>query len=142
MQRSLLIAVALAVASVAAEPYKPPTQPPMSSLPTPSKYPVPTDITIAPDGSGTFKTIQDAVDFIFGKSTAVFENCQIHSKGGGYLTAASTDPQSPWGYVFLHCKLTAEPTVKKGSVFLGRPWRPYAATAFINCEMGEQINPQ
>lgn len=35
--------------------------------------------------------IEGTVDFIFGWSTAVFNRCHIHSKGGGYVTAPSTD---------------------------------------------------
>ncbi len=81
------------------------------------------------------------VDFIFGKSTAVFDHCEIRSHAHGYLTAASTDVRTPFGFVFLDCKLTADPDVKLGEVLLGRPWRDAAATAFIRCEMGEQINP-
>jgi pectinesterase len=81
------------------------------------------------------------VDFIFGKSTAVFDHCEIRSHDHGYLTAASTDAQTPFGFVFLDCKLTADPGVKPQSVFLGRPWRAAAATAFIRCEMGDQIKP-
>jgi len=86
--------------------------------------------------------IEGHVDFIFGKSTAVFDSCEIRSKDKGYLTAASTEQHKPYGYVFLHCKLTADSGVKNATVYLGRPWRPYAATAFIDCEMGEQIRPQ
>ena len=41
--------------------------------------------------------------------------------------------------MFNKCKLTAEPAVDK--VYLGRPWRPYAATLFMNCEMGSHIRP-
>ena len=41
---------------------------------------------------------------------------------------------------FKNCKLTAAPGVKK--VYLGRPWRPYAATVFINCEFGNHIRPE
>jgi pectinesterase len=86
--------------------------------------------------------IEGHVDFIFGKSTAVFDHCEIRSKAHGYLTAASTDPQTLFGLVFLDCKLTADPDVKAGSVLLGRPWRPYAATAFIRCDMGSHIRPE
>jgi pectinesterase len=95
------------------------------------------------DGRNYFHNcyVEGHVDFIFGKSTALFDSCEIHSKGHGYLTAASTQKSSRFGYVFLHCKLTADPTVGDGSVYLGRPWRPYAATAFIDCEMGPQIRP-
>jgi pectin methylesterase-like acyl-CoA thioesterase len=86
--------------------------------------------------------IEGHVDFIFGRSTAVFDNCEIHSKRAGYLTAASTERWSPFGYVFVHCKLTADDDVKPGTVYLGRPWRPYGATAFIECEMGPHIRPE
>jgi len=86
--------------------------------------------------------IEGHVDFIFGKSTAVFDSCEIRSKGKGYLTAASTEPYQPFGYVFLHCKLTADAEVKDGSVYLGRPWRSFGATAFIDCQMGPHIRPE
>ena len=41
--------------------------------------------------------------------------------------------------MFKNCKLTAAPNVTK--VYLGRPWRPYAATVFMNCELGKHILP-
>lgn len=56
------------------------------------------------------------------------------------ITAASTPQSEEFGYVFKNCKLTAAPGVKK--VYLGRPWRPYAATVFINCEFGNHIRPE
>ena len=72
--------------------------------------------------------------------TALFENCEIRSKTNSYVTAASTPEDIAVGYVFKNCKLTANPGVDK--VYLGRPWRPYAATVFINCEMGKHIRPE
>lgn len=83
--------------------------------------------------------IEGTTDFIFGPSTALFEQCIIHSKRNSYITAASTPQDIEVGYVFKDCKLTAESGVDK--VYLGRPWRPYAATVFINCEMGKHICP-
>ena len=83
--------------------------------------------------------VEGTTDFIFGPSTALFEDCTIHSKTNSYITAASTPADIEVGYVFKNCKLTAEPGVDK--VYLGRPWRPYAATVFINCEMGKHICP-
>lgn len=77
--------------------------------------------------------IEGTVDFIFGSSTALFERCRIHSKTDGYVTAASTPDWVAVGYV----QLTADKTVNK--VFLGRPWRDFAKTVFINCEMGSHI---
>lgn len=81
--------------------------------------------------------IDGTTDFIFGPSTALFEDCIIHSKRNSYVTAASTPKKAKYGYVFKHCKLTAEPGVDK--VYLGRPWRPYAYTLFIECELGKHI---
>ena len=84
--------------------------------------------------------IDGTTDFIFGPSTAFFENCEIRSKTNSYVTAASTPKDIAVGYVFKNCRLTAAPGIKK--VYLGRPWRPYAATAFINCEFGGHIRSE
>lgn len=78
------------------------------------------------------------VDFIFGAATTWFEHCEIHSLRDGYLTAASTPVDQPFGFVFSHCKITGEPGAK---AFLGRPWRIHASTIFLNCEMSEVVRP-
>ena len=83
--------------------------------------------------------IEGTTDFIFGPATAYFNDCVINSKADSYITAASTPQDVEIGFVFKNCRLTADPGVKK--VYLGRPWRPYAYTAFIDCEMGEHITP-
>lgn len=83
--------------------------------------------------------IEGTTDFIFGPATVLFDECIIHSKKDSYITASSTPKGIKVGYVFRGCKLTADRGVKK--VFLGRPWRPYAATVFIDCDMDEHICP-
>lgn len=83
--------------------------------------------------------IEGTTDFIFGPSTALFKDCTIHSKANSYVTAASTPATVAVGYVFKNCRLTADDGVDK--VYLGRPWRPYAATVFIDCELGKHIVP-
>jgi pectin methylesterase-like acyl-CoA thioesterase len=105
----------------------------------------------APDGQNCIPTrqyfsgctIAGNVDFIFGDSKAVFDRCEIHSTAhaGGYITAQSKHyPDEDSGFVLNHCKLVADPGVTK-SVFLGRPWRPYASVVFLNTEMGSHIDP-
>jgi len=84
--------------------------------------------------------IEGTTDFIFGGATALFENCTIHSKADSYITAASTPEGRSYGFVFRKCKLTAADGVN--SVYLGRPWRSYAKTVFIECEMGGHIRPE
>lgn len=83
--------------------------------------------------------IEGTTDFIFGPSTAWFENCTILSRTNSYITAASTPQNVEYGYVFNRCKIVAAEGVSK--VYLGRPWRPYAHTLFMNCQLGKHILP-
>jgi pectin methylesterase-like acyl-CoA thioesterase len=81
-------------------------------------------------GRAYFKScyVEGDVDFIFGRGTAVFDQCEIRSlnrnssSNNGYVTAASTDISNPHGYLFYRCNLTS-PAVAN-SVYLGRPWHP------------------
>ena len=84
--------------------------------------------------------IEGTTDFIFGPATAIFEDCIIKSLTNSYITAASTKQTQKFGYVFLNCKLIANDEATK--VFLGRPWRPYAKTVYINTEMGSHIRTE
>lgn len=97
--------------------------------------------------------IQGDVDFIFGGGICYFEDCDIFAAKAplpppespegqfiyGYLTAASTFKERPYGYVFHRCRLLGD--CPKGSVYLGRPWREYARTVYLECYMGEHIHP-
>jgi pectinesterase len=79
-------------------------------------------------------------DFIFGGATCYFENCRLHCLGDGYITAASTPADQPFGFVFNHCQITgAKPETK---TCLGRPWRIYAGTIFLNTEMSQVVRPE
>jgi pectinesterase len=84
--------------------------------------------------------IEGTTDFIFGRGTVLFENCVIHSKKNSYITAAATPQGVQFGFVFMNCKLTAKDSID--SVYLGRPWRIYARTVFIHCELGKHIRPE
>lgn len=79
-------------------------------------------------------------DFIFGPSIAWFEGCNIESLVNSYITAASTPKNQPFGYIFNNCRLTAIEGVSQ--VYLGRPWRDYGYTLFMNCELGKHICPE
>lgn len=85
--------------------------------------------------------INGTTDFIFGAATAYFYKCTIESLMNSYITAASTPQGQAYGFVFVDSKLTAkDKSVDK--VFLGRPWRPYAQTVFINTDLGLHIIPE
>lgn len=101
--------------------------------------------TLYLSGNGTkqyFKDcyIEGTTDFIFGSATVLFENCTIHSIKSSYITAASTPQGTPFGFVFKDCKLTADPQAT--AVYLGRPWRIYAKTVYINCDLGKHIRAE
>ncbi len=84
--------------------------------------------------------IEGTTDFIFGFSTAWFEDCEILSKKNSYVTAASTPEGQEFGYVFRNCRLIHDARTSK--VYLGRPWRLFARTVFIECELDSHIRPE
>lgn len=85
--------------------------------------------------------IEGTTDFIFGAATGVFKNCTIFAKEGAtYLTAASTPEGKKFGFVFIDCKILGD--AKPDSVYLGRPWRPFGKTVFINTEISDIIKPE
>jgi pectinesterase len=96
------------------------------------------------------------VDFIYGSATAWFQGCEIHSRNGGHITAASTPEEQAFGFMFADCRLTGDAeawdpattnpaTTQKARVTpvadLGRPWRPYGSVTYLRCEMGSHILP-
>jgi len=84
--------------------------------------------------------IEGTTDFIFGSSTAWFEHCTIYCKVNSYITAASTPQDVAYGYIFSNCTVTAADSVT--SLYLGRPWRDYGYTLFMNCELPGVICPE
>ncbi|HEX8334695.1 MAG TPA: pectinesterase family protein [Segetibacter sp.] len=84
--------------------------------------------------------IEGTTDFIFGSSTAWFEQCHIHSKKNSHITAASTPKEHEYGYVFNDCILTGDSTLH--NVSLGRPWRQHANVIFMHSYIGQHIMPK
>lgn len=99
--------------------------------------------------------IEGRVDFIYGDATAFFDRCHIHSKNGGYITAASTPAQQSYGFIFKNCRLTGDSIPWKNpdatkqtkardspNTYFGRPWRPDASVGFLFCQTGSHIMPE
>lgn len=93
--------------------------------------------------------IEGDVDFIFGGAAAWFEDCDIAAVDGredrsqpfaAYCTAASTPENQAYGYVFKACRFL-NGGCPAGSVYLGRPWREWAKTVLLDCDLGEHIAP-
>ncbi|KAG0496677.1 hypothetical protein HPP92_001250 [Vanilla planifolia] len=104
--------------------------------------------------------ISGTVDFIFGNSAAIYENCEINvvprqespEKGeSNALTAhGRTDPGQPTGFVFKDCVVNGSDEYvsiyrrKPGAhrVYLGRPWKEFSRTVFLNCYLEEMVRPE
>nr|QIR83163.1 pectin methylesterase 5 [Cunninghamia lanceolata] len=87
--------------------------------------------------------ISGTVDFIFGDASAVFQSCNILSRkrGGGnsnFITAQGrSDPNQNTGFSIQDCQVSAESI----RTFLGRPWREYSRTVFMQSSLDGNIDP-
>ncbi|KAF5765418.1 putative pectinesterase [Helianthus annuus] len=104
--------------------------------------------------------IEGNVDFIFGNSASIFQDCSIlirprqqnPEKGENNAVTAHgrIDPAQSTGFVFQNCLINgteeymrlynSNPKVHKN--FLGRPWKEFSRTVFIDCNMEALITPQ
>ncbi|TZF86166.1 DUF3244 domain-containing protein (plasmid) [Pedobacter sp. BS3] len=97
--------------------------------------------------------IEGVVDFIFGNSKTVFDECTIYARdrsdnNGSYITASNT--RETRGFVFRNCEIIANRGTTK--YVLGRPWqndantasadKSTAATVFINTKMSSVVKPE
>ncbi|CAA7034793.1 unnamed protein product [Microthlaspi erraticum] len=105
--------------------------------------------------------IQGNVDFIFGNSAAVFQDCNIliaskNSKieqGGGANNAITAhgriDASQSTGFVFSNCTINGTEEYMKEfqanpeghTNYLGRPWKEFSRTVFVNCNLESLISP-
>ncbi|XP_057492812.1 probable pectinesterase/pectinesterase inhibitor 51 [Actinidia eriantha] len=103
--------------------------------------------------------IQGNVDFVFGNSASIFQDCQVlirprqfnPEKGEKNAVTAQgrTDPAQSTGLVFQNCLINGtddymalyfkNPKVHKN--FLGRPWKEYSRTIFIGCNLEALVTP-
>ncbi|CAM8886971.1 unnamed protein product [Rhodiola kirilowii] len=88
------------------------------------------------------------VDFIFGNSAAVFQNCNIQprmpmSGQKNTITAqGKSDPNQNTGLSFQNCTITPFNNLGKVETYLGRPWKDYSTTVFMHSFLGSLINPK
>lgn len=87
--------------------------------------------------------IKGDIDFIFGSATAYFNKCLIESndldnKINGFIAAPSTPKGQEYGYIFYKCRFISN--AQRESVYLARPWREWAQSVYIACEMGNHIH--
>ncbi|TKY72932.1 Pectinesterase/pectinesterase inhibitor PPE8B [Spatholobus suberectus] len=96
--------------------------------------------------------ISGTVDFIFGHASAVFQNCSLLVKKGlpnqkNTITAqGKTDPTKPSGFSIQFCNISADydllPSVNTTSTYLGRPWKAYSTTIFMQSYISDVLRPE
>lgn len=95
--------------------------------------------------------IYGTVDFIFGNAAAVFQNCNIYPRlpmSGQFnaITAQGrTDPNQNTGTSILNCTIKPADDLANSTTttntFLGRPWKEYSRTVYMESFMDSFINP-
>ncbi|KAK7392294.1 hypothetical protein VNO78_20728 [Psophocarpus tetragonolobus] len=91
------------------------------------------------------------VDFIFGNAAAVFQNCKLYPRlpmSGQFnaITAQGrTDPNQNTGTSIQNCTIKAADDLAANSnaaeTYLGRPWKNYSRTVYMQNFMDSVINP-
>ncbi|XP_049343486.1 pectinesterase 4-like [Solanum verrucosum] len=96
--------------------------------------------------------ISGTIDFIFGRGSAVIQNSLIIARRPldsqfNTITADGKEiANKPGGLVFQNCRIVPERELFadrfKLATYLGRPWKPYATTVFMESELGDFIRPE
>nr|POE45129.1 putative pectinesterase/pectinesterase inhibitor 7 [Quercus suber] len=95
--------------------------------------------------------IYGTVDFIFGNAVAVFQNCNIYPRlpmSGQFIAITAqgrTDPNQNTGISIQNCTIRAADELASSNItfqtYLGRPWKNYSRTIYMETFMDSLINP-
>ncbi|GLT42429.1 hypothetical protein SLA2020_164290 [Shorea laevis] len=95
--------------------------------------------------------IYGTVDFIFGNAAVVFQNCNLYPRRpmDGQFNAITaqgrTDPNQNTGTSIINCKIKAANDLASSNTtfqtYLGRPWKNYSRTVYMQSSMDSFINP-
>jgi autotransporter-associated beta strand protein len=85
-------------------------------------------------------------DYIYGRGIGVFNECEIRSYGGAWITAPSSEETQTYGFVFYKCNLTYQANSPRlgddgMKIKFGRPWHQYPKVAWLYCTMPAEIDP-
>ncbi|GFP88305.1 putative pectinesterase/pectinesterase inhibitor 24 [Phtheirospermum japonicum] len=92
--------------------------------------------------------IYGTVDFIFGNSAVVIQNCNILPKKpmlGQQITITAQgkiDPNQNTGISIQNCTILPAANLTGVNTFLGRPWKNYSTTVMFHNVMGSFIDPK
>ncbi|KAL6199760.1 hypothetical protein ACLB2K_029543 [Fragaria x ananassa] len=83
--------------------------------------------------------IQGSVDFIFGKSRSLYQDCVIQSTAKTYGAIAAHHRDSAnedTGFSFVNCTI-----IGTGNIYLGRAWGAYSRVIYSYCGIDNIITP-
>ncbi|XP_027340987.1 probable pectinesterase/pectinesterase inhibitor 25 isoform X2 [Abrus precatorius] len=95
--------------------------------------------------------IYGTVDFIFGNAAVVFQNCNIYARKplpnqkNAVTAQGRTDPNQNTGISIQNCTIDATPDLaadlNSTASYLGRPWKEYSRTVYMQSYIGDLIHP-
>ncbi|GMH02600.1 hypothetical protein Nepgr_004439 [Nepenthes gracilis] len=95
--------------------------------------------------------IYGTIDFIFGNAAVIFQNCNLYPRlplqyqFNAITAQGRTDPGQTTGTSILNCTIKAADDLASSNgttqTYLGRPWKQYSRTVYIESYMGSLINP-
>ncbi|KAK2385910.1 putative pectinesterase/pectinesterase inhibitor [Trifolium repens] len=95
--------------------------------------------------------IYGTVDFIFGNAAVVFQNCNIYARKpmenqkNAVTAQGRTDPNQNTGISIQNCTIDAAPDLANDlnstSSYLGRPWKIYSRTVYMQSYIGDFVDP-
>jgi pectinesterase len=93
-------------------------------------------------------TISGTIDFIWGNSAAVFQNCNINlrrppANRQDMVTAQGREEENqPTGFVLQNCRIKGVPGLTTKDNYLGRPWRNFSRVIVVQSFIDGVINPK
>ncbi|KAF7006784.1 hypothetical protein CFC21_021790 [Triticum aestivum] len=96
--------------------------------------------------------VYGTVDFIFGDAAVVLQNCNLYARRPNpgqknvFTAQGREDPNQNTGIAVQGCKVAAAadlvPVLSNFSSYLGRPWKTYSRTVFMQSKMESLVHPR
>ncbi|GMJ12413.1 hypothetical protein like AT3G05610 [Hibiscus trionum] len=97
-------------------------------------------------------TVTGTVDYIFGDSATVFQNCKLivrkplDNQKCMVTAQGRTDRRTPSGFVIQNCVISGAqdylPVKAKSKSYLGRPWKQFSRTIIMQSQLDDIIAPE
>ncbi|CAM0901962.1 unnamed protein product [Alopecurus aequalis] len=95
--------------------------------------------------------IYGTIDFVFGNAAVVLQSCNLYARrplpnqSNIYTAQGRTDPNQNTGISIQNCKVAAAsdlaPVQASFRTYLGRPWKEYSRTVFLQSELDSVVDP-